>query len=654
MCYNFCMKKINLNLGPSQLASGAIFVILGLVPLFFNYFYPTSIDLSKLVLFKIFTLLLLFAVVWELVKSGATILKTSLKDFFPLLLLFGFLVISLFFSVDITTSWFGSFDRGEGLVSWLFYGLWTILLVLHLNRDNNLTLINRFLVAISVSGFFVSIYAILQILGLDFISWSEPAALTGRAVSFLGQPNYLACWLVIVIPFSAYLFFIKKNKAERFVWLGTFIFELLALFATGSRATFFIFLLTSVIWLFWSLFRKNKLSTKKIWLIIVLGVLIFSSFLTFLAITQKARLSELIDLKKGSMAVRFDLWQTGLQSFYKKPLLGYGLENQKEIYVTYYKTDFALFARPNTYSDRAHNLILDILLTTGIIGLLIFGYFLYKVFYNLFKALNNSKYETLSVFLIWSLSVYLVSLLFNFSITVTNIYFWFIVALSFTVTDNKIFVVKTEKAVFDLAKIILVSGVALIFLYGSYLEIKKLETDYYYNRALTEINNSEYFTALVFDDYIRWNYPNPVFLTRYNQGISLRFLETLPKIKERPAVFAIKSYLTTAEKTLYPANFENDFVRAFILGMTGKRYESEEAFTRLSLVSPELPKIYLAWGDVLMFNHDYKNAIIKFEKVFSLLPGFDNSSINNDQRGHLNFYREQIQLRIMTAKSLLE
>lgn len=654
MCYNFCMKKINFNLGPSQLADGAVFIILGLVPVFFNYFYPTSIDLSKIVLFKIFTLLLLFAVVWRLAGFKINLLKKSLKGVLPVGFLFVFLVLSLFFSVDITTSWFGSFDRQEGLISWLFYGLWAVLLVIHLNHDDNLALINRFLIVSSISGFIVSVYALLQIVGLDFISWSEPASATGRAVSFIGQPNYLACWLVIVLPFSAYLFFIKKGNPVRFVWLGVFILELLALFATGSRSTFFIFLLISVIWLLGFLVLEKRLSVKKIWAITIFSLLIFAAFLTFLANTQKTRFTELMDFKKGSLAVRLDLWQTGLKSFSQKPWFGYGLENQKEIYVSYYKTDFALFAKPNTYSDRAHNLILDILLTTGIFGLLFFGYFLYSVFNNLFKALDNKKYKSLAIFLIWSLSAYLFSLLFNFSVTVTNIYFWFMVALSFVITDKKFFIIKNEKAIFDLAKIILVSGVALLFLYGSYLEIRKLETDYYYNRALSEINNSQYFTALVFVDYLNWNYPNPVFLARYNQGISLRFLETLPNIKEKPAIFAIKNYLTTSEKTLSSHNFENNFVRAFILGATGKRYESEELFAKLSLISPELPKIYLAWGDILMFNRDYKNAIIKFDQVSSLLPGLDNLELNNDQRKHLNFYRQQIQIRILAAKELLK
>src|SRR5680860_618840 len=129
------MKKLILNSGASWLANLSILIIFGLTPLFFNYFYPTSIDLSKIVLFKIFTLLLLFAVVWKMTKLKLIFSNGVWKNLAPLGFLFIFLAISLFFSVDVVTSWFGSYDRGEGLVSWLFYGLWVILLILHLSTN---------------------------------------------------------------------------------------------------------------------------------------------------------------------------------------------------------------------------------------------------------------------------------------------------------------------------------------------------------------------------------------------------------------------------------------------------------------------------------------------------------------------------------------
>lgn len=645
------MKKFILGSGSSWLADISIFGILGLTPLFFNYFYPTSIDLSKIVIFKILVLLLLFAVVWRLLKLKINIDKNNLKKLFQFGALFIFLIFSLIFSVDPTNSWFGSYTRQEGLISWLFYGLWALLLVIHLSvesEEKRLLKINNFLKVTSISGVLVSIYAIFQIIGWDFITWSEPASVTGRAVSSFGQPNYLACYLVLVLPFSAYLFSISKTIFSRFAWASIFIFEIIALISTGSRAVLFIFLAISTAWFIWFLARKNILSRQKILLIFISGLLIFSIFLSLI---NKERLEELTSFKRGSAFVRLELWSTGLQAFSKKPFFGYGLENQGEAYLPYYKVDDALYSRPNTYNDRAHNLILDTLLTSGLIGLIFFIYFLYWVYLNLLKSLRDRKWKTLSSFLIWSLSVYLASLLFNFSVTVTNIYFWLIVALAFLVTDNKIILVSDEKKSFDLTRIVLVLGAAIVFLFGSFTEIRRLEADFYYNKSLTEIDNSEYFTALVLKNYLDNTCPDPVFLNYYNQNISLRFIEKLPTIDTKTSVFVVLRYLSETEKTLTSNNFENKFVRAFILGALGNRVESDLIFSKLVLISANLPKTYLAWGDSLVFNRDYENAMIKFEKAYSLLPDSNNPYLNKDHLYRLNFYKYQIQNK---AKNLLK
>lgn len=654
------MKKFILNAGPTWLGDLAIFIILGLTPLFFNYFYPTSIDLSKIVIFKVFTLLLLFTVVWRVAKYKINLTPNIWKSLIPFGVLFIFLILSLFFSTDILTSWFGSYTRQEGLISWLFYGLWAILLIVHLTANENISRlikIDFFLKVISVSGLLVSVYAICQLFGLDFISWSEPASVTGRAVSSFGQPNYLACWLVIVLPLAAYLISISKNNLGRFSWSAVFVIELLALFATGSRAVLFTFILVSIIWLLWFVYQKRLLTRKKLLAIISLGAIILVLFLTFLFVSNKSRFVELTNLKEGSAAVRLDLWQNGFKSFIKKPLLGYGLENQTEAYVTHYKVDDALSAKPNTYSDRAHNLILDTLLTGGIIGLLAFIYFIYWVFTNLITALKDEKYRNLAIFLIWSLTVYLVSLLFNFSVTVTNIYFWFIVALSFVLTGKSLFTVNTESKNSDLAQIILIIGVAILFLYGSLVEIKRLEADYYFSESISNTSKSEYFMALVFKDYLDRTHPDQAALNYYNQELALHFLERLPSINNRPSNLVVINYLVETEKTLSNKSFENKFVKAFILGFIGKRYDSEVMFNGLVTLSPQLPKLYLAWGDVRLFNHDYKNAIINFEKASSLLPNLDTPNLDTPylgakQKADLIFYKQQIEARLIYAKSL--
>jgi len=574
-----------------------------------------------------------------------------------MILLFIFLTISLFFSVDITTSWFGSFERQEGLISWFFYGLWAILLVLHLSgnseEEKNLKIRRLFIVA-SGSGFLVSVYAILQIIGVDFITWSEPAKLTGRAVSSFGQPNYLACWLLIILPFTAYLFFNTRNNLIRGLWILFFATGLGALLATGSRSAFITFLVISILWSFWFLNKKRILSFRKITIIILSGVLLTLFFAGFLSISNPSRFKELTNIKKSTVYVRLELWQTGLQAFTKKPLFGYGLENQKEAYVKAYKVDWAIYARPNTYSDRAHNLILDTLLTSGIIGLAIFLYFLRWVYLNLLKSFRDNPKNELPAFLIWSLSVYLVSLFFNFSITVTNIYFWLIVGLSIFLAGGSLFSIKNINKKFDLTRLVLVVTVSILFVYGSFIEIRRLEADYFFNKALLATADSEYFTALVLSDYLEETHPDPASKSFYNQGLSLRFLESLPYIYDKSSFYVVLNYLVDTEKNIPGNNFENKFVKAFILGSTNRLYESQKMFNDLIIVSPELPKLYLAWGDVLLFNKQYLEAKIKFEKAFILLPDINNPYINEQQALRLNIYQNQVKARLSQVNLFLK
>lgn len=651
------MKKFILGSGSAWLAEFSILIIVGLTPLFFNYFYPTSIDLSKIVIFKIFTMLLFFSVIWRLSSLELSINKNIWRILWPMILLFIFLTLSLFLSIDITTSWFGSFERQEGLISWFFYGLWAILLILHFTGDSeeekNLKIRRLFIVA-SISGFLVSIYAILQIIGVDFITWSEPAKLTGRAVSSFGQPNYLACWLLIILPFTAYLFFNTKNNLIRGLWSLFFVTELGALLATGSRSAFITFLVISILWSFWFFNKKKILSFRKIAIIILSGLVLTLFFASFLLISNPSRFKELTNIKKSTVYVRLELWKTGWQAFTKKPLFGYGLENQKEAYVKAYKVDWAIYARPNTYSDRAHNLILDTLLTSGIIGLVIFIYFLSWVYLNLLKAFKANLKNELPAFLIWSLSVYLFSLFFNFSITVTNIYFWLIVGLSIFLIGGPLVSVKNNDKKFDLFRLVLVVTAAILFIYSTFIEIKRLKADYFFNKSLLATADSEYFTALVLSDYLEETHPDPVSKSFYNQGLSLRFLESLPRIYDKSSFYVVLNYLVDTEKNIPDNNFENKFVKAFILGSTNRLYESQKMFNDLAGISPQLPKLYLAWGDVLLFNKQYMEAKTKFEKAFSLLPDINNPYLNEQQAVRLNIYQNQVEARLSQVNLFLK
>jgi hypothetical protein len=104
---------------------------------------------------------------------------------------------STFFSVDPHTSIYGYYSRWNGgLLSTIAYTLLYVAFVSNARSDS----VNR-LIRYSVlpSATLVALYALLQRVGIDRDFWIQDVV--SRVFSTQGQPNWLAAYLVMVIPF---------------------------------------------------------------------------------------------------------------------------------------------------------------------------------------------------------------------------------------------------------------------------------------------------------------------------------------------------------------------------------------------------------------------------------------------------------------------
>jgi hypothetical protein len=108
-----------------------------------------------------------------------------------------------------------------------------------------------------------------------------------------------------------------------------------------------------------------------------------------------------------STANRLHVWQVSWQAFLGRPILGYGPENAIYGINKHYDPRIS-----EMWFDRAHNFVFDILLTSGIIGLLSYLFIFGLAGWLLFKNLKNNYY--LSAVIISSLAGFLISNLFNF------------------------------------------------------------------------------------------------------------------------------------------------------------------------------------------------------------------------------------------------
>lgn len=192
------------------------------VPLYFGILFPTYniFELDKLVLFRIGVLFLLalsllrtiFYYPFSPFKAEPSLSRLAGRYFIAPILFVSLLALICLCSSNIGLSFWGSYARQEGLVNYLFYFLWFILLVFNilslnnsfLNKTEELSLkarvkrnLKRLFITILASSSLVSLYGIMQFWGLDFLSWPEPPLITRRTFSSFGQPNFLASWLLI-------------------------------------------------------------------------------------------------------------------------------------------------------------------------------------------------------------------------------------------------------------------------------------------------------------------------------------------------------------------------------------------------------------------------------------------------------------------------
>lgn len=92
------------------------------------------------------------------------------------------------------------------------------------------------------------------------------------------------------------------------------------------------------------------------------------------------------------------IWKLGITQVLQKPLLGFGAESGEAVYdIAYKSVGIPLLG---LVVDRAHNLFLDVAMWSGIIGLVIFGYWLY---YNFCSLGQLNRKLAFMAFLIYSL-----------------------------------------------------------------------------------------------------------------------------------------------------------------------------------------------------------------------------------------------------------
>jgi len=509
------------------------------------------------------------------------------------------------------------------------------------------------------SSLLVSIYGIVQWVGLDFLPWNHTIPVGGRVTSTFGQPVLLSNYLVLTIFLTLY-YIVKTTKKIRFIYITVFILQFFCLYITFTRGAWLAFIFGLII-LIYFVFFKNKL--KRLFFIkIIIPIIVLGSLVILIMnlIPQRAYVNEVfklpllrvrsaLDINSGSLAMRKRYWQAGIDLVVKQPIIGYGPESQHSLLVQYYQPDWSVYEKINTSPDRAHNEWLDILINGGLLLLLsylsIVGIALYQGGQYL-KKIKNPK-ESIFFYTYVGFISYQIAILSSFSSIETNVFFWLYLSWIFLFLNNfkeKSFVIlsnigKRFSVYLFSSFIILVIGIGFLIR----LNVNQVRADYYFRQAKVSLSENNYLK--MFKSYNRSLELNPN-EAYYKWFFIFDSIQTLPHIDSpeyRLEVLALVDRVFS-EYERQGDNYDELFIGGTINTAKGK-YEdalyykrADKIYDRLVKFSPYMPNSYKYWGDMLRQSGNNEKAIMVYNQGLSILPSTENKYLNREHRDEIETF----------------
>jgi len=283
------------------------------------------------------------------------------------------ILISSFFSVDFSLSFWGNAERMLGWFHLSHYFLFFFYL-LAAWRDSKQWY--------NLLAFFVFLGVILSFVYLG-------------GDNRIGNTAYLSGYLLFNL-FLSLVLFVKSKGYLRYVWLLSLVPIFMALYQARTSGAFF-GLAFSIALL---LILLGLLMKKRIYRIFTLGALFVFIVSILIVFSQREadwfqdhRLLSGLTFDKNTFQTRLVSWEGAAKEIPNNLLLGVGYGNYAVIFDKQFDSRFLDYARTETFFDRAHNNLIDITATTGILGLITYLSIFIALLYYLWHLLRARGFK---------------------------------------------------------------------------------------------------------------------------------------------------------------------------------------------------------------------------------------------------------------------
>ncbi|MBI4711858.1 MAG: O-antigen ligase family protein [Planctomycetes bacterium] len=349
--------------------------------------------------------------------SSLSTLKLSI--FFPVLFYVFSYALSTATSSTPYASFWGGYDRLQGLYTFFGYFVIFFIAVTHIKTKKQLDRIISTMILTSVP---LVAYGLIQRSGIDPVPWQamDPR---DRISATMGNPIFFAAYLILVVPL-ALTRLVKSIYKEDWLMItvysililalitdtvlaqsrgpllglmsGTFVYMLVFSWRERIKWLFKTLLITSITGgIFLTLFNLPHLvpleklpagsTIKPAW---------NKTFGKLLKVPYLKRLGVLAETKPGSTGrTRMILWKGALKLITETPfrfMVGHGPESLATVFYRYHTKELIDLEGSTTHADRCHNAILDSWVNQGLIGLIAYLFLMGGIMYLGIRAIFKS------------------------------------------------------------------------------------------------------------------------------------------------------------------------------------------------------------------------------------------------------------------------
>ena len=353
-------------------------------------------------------------------------------------------VLSLGYAADFATA-------ANNVVDYLKDAIIGIIIILLVQRPRSL---RTAIWAMLTAGIFMGSLSVFQQLtgklSNDFGGFAQVnfSSTTGTRVGGpIGDPNYYAQIIVVLLPLAVDRLWNEKNKILKILAAWAFFVSALTLIFTYSRGGFLAFVTA---FLLMGILRPPRLPS------VLLGLIALIVISQFIPGTYRDRISSLLNIFPNSRTGGYvDESVQGRTSenrvawniFRDNPVLGVGVGNFNTYYQEYSRK---LGLDPRLQDRSAHNLYLEIAAERGLLGLMVFGSILILTLRQIFKAdalfrkLHNKEMADIATVIGVSFIAYLVTAIFLHDAYPR--YFWVFVGIAWAVPQSANYLTRLSQA----------------------------------------------------------------------------------------------------------------------------------------------------------------------------------------------------------------